>query len=59
MRFLLYKEKILLLLASLLLIALLVITIYFSINRDQFEHNKIAVITSEEFNENIEKVAKK
>jgi len=58
MRFLLYKEKIMLLIASLFLIALLVITIYFSINYDRFEYSKIAILTSEEFNENVEKVSR-
>ena len=59
MRFLLYKEKIMLLVTSLLLIALLVTTIYFSMNSDYFDDtSKIAVLTSEEFNENVEKVSK-
>ena len=47
-----------LLIASLFLIALLVITIYFSINYDRFEYSKIAILTSEEFNENVEKVSR-
>ena len=59
MRFLLYKEKIMLLISSLVLIALLVITIYFSMNNEQFDNTgKIAVLTSEEFNEDVEKVSR-
>lgn len=60
MRFLLYKEKIMLLISSLVLLALLVITIYFSMNNEQFDNTgKIAVLTSEEFNEDVEKVSRK
>ena len=49
MRFLKYNEKIMLLVLSLLLIGLLTITIYFTMNYDQFtdENNKIAILSSE------------
>ena len=61
MRFLKYNEKIMLLVLSLLLIGLLTITIYFSMNYDEFtnENNKIALLSSEEFNENIEKLSQR
>ena len=61
MRFLKYNEKIMLLVLSLLLIGLLTITIYFTMNYDQFtdENNKIAILSSEEFNENIEKLSQR
>ena len=61
MRFLKYNEKIMLLVLSLLLIGLLTITIYFSMNYDEFtnEENKIAVLSSEKFDENIEKLSRR
>ena len=59
MRFLKYGEKIMLLVLSLSLIGLLTITIYFTMNYDQFSGHdeKIAILSSEEFNENIEKLS--
>lgn len=61
MRFLKYNEKIMLLVLSLLLIGLLTITIYFTMNYDEFtnKNNKIAILSSEEFNENIEKLSRR
>lgn len=60
MRFLKYNEKILLLVLSLLLIGVVTITIYFNMNYEQFmdKNSKVAILTSEEFDKNIEKLAK-
>ena len=60
MRFLKYNEKIILLVLSLLLIGLLTITIYFTMNYEQFNHNiKIAILNTTGPNAIIKELSKR